>query len=108
MLWQPGVPGVMGSGGGIAPPGPASYPQPAYQQPTYQQPTYQQPAYQQPTYQQPAYQPGYQQPVPAAPPPAPSAQTVADRLIQLDQLRQHGILSESEFQAKKTELLQQL
>jgi hypothetical protein len=102
MPWHVGSPGVMGSGGGIAPPGPAAYPQP-----TYPQPTYQQPVYQQPTYQQPAYQPGYPQPAPSSPP-APAAQTVADRLIQLDQLRQHGILSESEFQAKKTELLQQL
>jgi hypothetical protein len=48
----------------------------------------------------------YPVPVPA-PAPAPQ-QTVADRLMQLDQLRQKGILSESEFQQKKLELLQQL
>jgi hypothetical protein len=59
-----------------------------------------------------AYAPQYAAPAPAPmpPPPAPSAptQTVADRLVQLDQLRQRGILSESEFQAKKLELLRQL
>jgi hypothetical protein len=56
-----------------------------------------------------------QGPYPAAPPAPPSypqqsypQQTVADRLMQLDQLRQKGILSESEFQQKKLELLQQL
>jgi hypothetical protein len=101
--WQtPGAPGVMGPAGGIAPPGgaqPGPYSQPSYPQPAYQQPAYQQPAYQQPTYSPPA---------PAMPPPAPAGQTVADRLMQLDQLRQRGILSESEFQAKKAELIQQL
>ncbi len=94
-----GAPGVIGPSGGVAPPGavppgPAYYPQPTYAQPTYVQPTYAQPT--------------YPQPAPAAPPPAPAGQTVADRLMQLDQLRQRGILSESEFQAKKAELLQQL
>jgi hypothetical protein len=93
---QAGAPGVMGPSGGIAPPGPAPgapafYPQPTYAQPAYPQQTYAQPTYPQPTYSQPA--------------PAP---TVADRLMQLDQLRQRGILSESEFLAKKAELLQQL
>lgn len=34
--------------------------------------------------------------------------TVAERLVQLDELRQRGILSDSEFQAKKVELLRQL
>jgi hypothetical protein len=33
---------------------------------------------------------------------------VAERLVQLDDLRQRGILSESEFQAKKLELLREL
>jgi hypothetical protein len=110
--WQmgPGPPGVMGPGGGIAPPGSAQpaagfYPQPSYPQPSYPQPSYPQPSYQQPSYAPPAYP----QPAPGAPPAAGSAgQTVADRLMQLDQLRQRGILSESEFQAKKAELLQQL
>jgi hypothetical protein len=34
--------------------------------------------------------------------------TVAERLVQLDDLRQRGILSDAEFQQKKLELLQQL
>jgi Bacterial PH domain len=65
---------------------------------------------------QAAYAP--QMPVSAPPPSPPAAafngptpppsQSVADRLVQLDQLRQRGILSESEFQAKKLELLRQL
>ena len=38
----------------------------------------------------------------------PSQPTVADRLVQLDELRKRGILSESEFQEKKVELLKQL
>ncbi len=52
----------------------------------------------------------YQAPVPMPPPPAPAqvGPTVADRLVQLDDLRQRGILSESEFQAKKMELLREL
>jgi len=95
----PGVPGVLGPSGGIAPPGPAQPAPGFYPQPTYSQPSYAQPSYAQPTYPQSA---------PAMPPPAPAGQTVADRLMQLDQLRQRGILSESEFQAKKAELLQQL
>jgi hypothetical protein len=33
---------------------------------------------------------------------------VAERLVQIDELRQRGILSDSEFQAKKAELLRQL
>ena len=57
-----------------------------------------------------------QGPPPTVPPPAAApagvptgpTQSVADRLVQLDQLRQRGILSESEFQAKKLELLRQL
>jgi len=52
----------------------------------------------------------YQAPVPTAPPPPPPPQgpTVAERLVQLDDLRQRGILSESEVQAKKLELLREL
>ncbi|MGO9343786.1 MAG: PH domain-containing protein [Acidimicrobiales bacterium] len=65
---------------------------------------------------QPGGQPGvasrgpYQAPTPMPPPPAPppAGPTVADRLVQLDDLRQRGILSESEFQAKKLELLREL
>jgi uncharacterized membrane protein YdbT with pleckstrin-like domain len=45
-------------------------------------------------------------PAPAAPArPAPS---VADLLAQLDLLRQHGVLTEAEFQSKKAELLQKM
>ena len=119
--WQMGPPGVMGPGGGIAPPGSAQpaagfYPQPSYQQPSYQQPSYQQPSHQQPTYPQPSYQqpsyapPTYPQQAQGPPPAAPGSAgpTVAERLVQLDQLRQRGILSEVEFQTKKAELLQQL
>jgi hypothetical protein len=98
--WQMGAgpPGVMGPGGGIAPPG-AVQPAPGfYPQPTYPQPSYPQPTYVQPTFPQP----------PVGTSNTPSGQTVADRIMQLDQLRQRGILSESEFQAKKAELLQQL
>jgi uncharacterized membrane protein YdbT with pleckstrin-like domain len=53
-------------------------------------------------------------PVPGAPAPAgvptqgPPPQSVGDRLVQLEQLRQRGILTEAEFQTKKAELLQQL
>jgi Bacterial PH domain/Short C-terminal domain len=52
----------------------------------------------------------YAQPAPVMPPPPQvhGGLTVADRLMQLDQLRQRGILTDSEFQAKKLELLQQL
>ena len=46
-------------------------------------------------------------PVPSAGSAAP-ATSVHDQLIELDDLRQRGILSESEFQAKKTELLKRL
>jgi hypothetical protein len=63
----------------------------------------------------PAVIPG---PVPAGPPPAgPSGQgapagpgppTVADRLMQLGELRRRGIVSAAEFEAKKAELLEQL
>ncbi len=64
----------------------------------------------------PGTQPGvpprmpYQGPAPM-PPPAPqppAGPTVADRLVQLDDLRQRGILSDAEFQAKKLELLREL
>jgi len=52
------------------------------------------------------YQP--QAPMPPPPSPPPAGPTVADRLVQLDDLRQRGILSEAEFQAKKLELLREL
>ncbi|MFZ0666533.1 MAG: PH domain-containing protein [Acidimicrobiales bacterium] len=59
---------------------------------------------------QPAYAPvpGMPPPPMAQPPVVHQGPTVADRLVQLDDLRQRGILSDAEFQAKKTELLKQL
>lgn|GEM_PF-211233 len=44
----------------------------------------------------------------APPPPAPVAQSVPDQLIQLDDLRRRGIISDAEFEAKKVELLSRL
>lgn len=46
-------------------------------------------------------------PFQSAPAPAPAANP-ADLLAQLDTLRQHGVLSEAEFQAKKAELLKRM
>ena len=46
-------------------------------------------------------------PLQAAPAAAPTA-SPADMLTQLDTLRQHGVLSEAEFQAKKAELLKRM
>ena len=45
---------------------------------------------------------------PAMPDPARPAASPADLLTQLDLLRQHGVLSEAEFQAKKAELLKRM
>ena len=42
------------------------------------------------------------------PTPATSQFDVRDRLIQLDDLRRRGIISEEEFAAKKTELLNRI
>ena len=47
-------------------------------------------------------------PLQAAPAPARPAASPADLLAQLDVLRQHGVLSEAEFQAKKAELLKRM
>jgi uncharacterized membrane protein YdbT with pleckstrin-like domain len=47
-------------------------------------------------------------PPPAAAPIAAPAASPADLLTQLDVLRQHGVLSEAEFQAKKAELLKRM
>ncbi|MGP0031999.1 MAG: PH domain-containing protein [Acidimicrobiales bacterium] len=50
-------------------------------------------------------------PVAAAPPAAPGGATqgqIRDRLIELDDLRQRGILSEEEFAAKKAQLLDRI
>jgi CHAT domain-containing protein len=46
-----------------------------------------------------------QEPDYAAPPPAPAAPDYAAELEQLAQLKQQGIISEEEFQAKKKQIL---
>jgi hypothetical protein len=46
--------------------------------------------------------------VPAEARPALPARTPADLLAQLDELRQHGVLTEAEFQSKKAELLKKM
>jgi uncharacterized membrane protein YdbT with pleckstrin-like domain len=46
--------------------------------------------------------------LPVEPAPKPAAPNLADLLTQLDSLRQHGVLTEVEFQAKKTELLNRM
>jgi hypothetical protein len=40
--------------------------------------------------------------------PAPGEETVAERLMQLDELRRRGIVTDEEFAAKKAELLDRL
>jgi putative oligomerization/nucleic acid binding protein len=64
-----------------------------------------------PTYPRPA-PPQWTPPIPPAARPAPSpggqAGDVAARLRQLDELRDTGLLTDEEFEAKKTELLQEL
>jgi len=65
-----------------------------------QEPQYQEPQYQ----QQPQYaEPQYQQPPP--PPAAPSSDPV-ERLTELAQLRDRGILTDEEFAAAKAKVLQ--
>jgi uncharacterized membrane protein YdbT with pleckstrin-like domain len=46
--------------------------------------------------------------LPATPATVQPAPTLADFLTQLDALRQHGVLTEAEFQAKKAELLKKM
>ncbi len=75
------------------------------------QPTALHPVVARPQSQQPAAHESAAAPAPPPPPaqPLPPAQpTVAERLVQLDELRQRGILSPDEFQAKKAQLLEQL
>lgn len=43
-----------------------------------------------------------------APPPQPSGHTIAEQIEKLGELRDKGVLSEEEFQAKKAELLQRM
>ena len=66
----------------------------------------QEPQYQEPQYQQPQYaEPQYQQPPPPPPPAAPSSDPV-ERLTELAQLRDRGILTDEEFAAAKAKVLQ--
>jgi membrane protein YdbS with pleckstrin-like domain len=46
--------------------------------------------------------------IPVPPSPRPSAPTLADFLMQLDVMRQNGVLTEAEFQEKKAELLKKM
>jgi membrane protein YdbS with pleckstrin-like domain len=65
---------------------------------------------------QPPAQGGYPTPTPPAPAPTPTPPSagptgpseIRDRLIELDDLRRRGIISEEEFQTKKAELLSRL
>jgi hypothetical protein len=83
----------------------AQYAQPQYAQPQYAQPQYTQPQYAQPQYVQPQYVP----PAPP-PPPAPAAASwtgdpMVEKIRQLAQLRDQGILTEEEFTAQKARIL---
>jgi len=63
-------------------------------------------AAQEPQYQEPQYaEPQYQQPPPPPPAAAPSADPV-ERLTELAQLRDRGILTDEEFAAAKAKVLQ--
>ncbi|MFL5857838.1 MAG: SHOCT domain-containing protein [Solirubrobacteraceae bacterium] len=63
-------------------------------------------AAQEPQYQEPQYaEPQYQQPPPPQPPAAPSDDPV-ERLTELAQLRDRGILTDEEFAAAKAKVLQ--
>jgi hypothetical protein len=48
---------------------------------------------------------GYDEPQAPAPPPAPAQPDYTTELAQLAQLKQQGILSEEEFEAKKKQIL---
>jgi hypothetical protein len=109
---------ALGGGGPPALPGQVPYGQPPYGQPPYGQPPqygppqYGQPQYGQPQYGQPQYgQPQYGQP-PAqppgyGPPSSPDAvrPDVVEAITKLAQLRDRGLLTDAEFQLKKSELL---
>ncbi|HEV8151721.1 MAG TPA: SHOCT domain-containing protein [Solirubrobacteraceae bacterium] len=63
-------------------------------------------AQEQPQYAEPQYaEPQYQQPPPPPPPAAPSDDPV-ERLTELAQLRDRGILTDEEFAAAKAKVLQ--
>ena len=61
-------------------------------------------AYQQQQYQQQYQQPAYAPPPPAAPA-APAQEDLIEKLQQLGQLRDQGILTDAEFEAQKAKLL---
>ena len=79
----------------------AQYAQPQYAQPAYAPPQYTQPQYAPPQYAQPQYTP------PAPPPPtaATSGDPMIEKIRQLAQLRDQGILTEEEFTAQKARIL---
>ncbi len=93
--------------------------QPQYAQPQYAQPQYAQPQYAQPQYAQPPVrtapvrpaqyaQPQYAQPAPPAPAPAAASAGSDDmiqRLRQLGELKDQGILTDAEFAAQKARIL---
>jgi hypothetical protein len=85
----------------------AQHDQAAAYEAQYAQPQYAQPQYAQPQYAQPQYaQPQYTQPVP--PPPAAAASSsdpMIEKIRQLAQLRDQGILTEDEFAAQKARIL---
>jgi Short C-terminal domain len=78
----------------------SQYAQPAYAQPQSQ---YAQPAYAQPQYAQPQYTPPA--PPPAPPPAASSGDPMIEKLRQLAELKNQGILTEEEFAAQKARIL---
>ena len=51
------------------------------------------------------YDEGYDEPEAAAPPPAPAQPDYTQELSQLAQLKQQGVISEEEFEAKKKQIL---
>jgi hypothetical protein len=79
--------------------------QPQYAQPQYAQPQYAQPQYAQPQYAQPVYaQPQYAQPVAPAPA-APPSDPMLDKIRQLAELHDQGILTDEEFAEQKAKIL---
>jgi hypothetical protein len=112
-----GAPWTPGAGPSYGQPqyGPPQYCQPQYGQPQYGQPQYGPPQYGQPQYgqpQPPPYGTGYGAPPPTygapgypQPAAAPDRDAVYAEIIKLDQLRAAGLLTDEEFQRKKSELL---
>jgi hypothetical protein len=61
--------------------------------------------YEHEAYQQQQYQQQYAQPAPPPPAAAPSQDDLIEKLQQLGQLRDQGILTDAEFEAQKAKLL---